>query len=281
MDTSIHRLTYLTFKSNIHQVSAQTNYIYQGKKKKGSILSRLEPTAHKHKVLFPHLITFARYPESRESKILFKFSPSVRAAAEVNNSLNLTVLSWCLRRPWGHSVCTFIFHHLPCCPNLSPFSNLKCQYPLKQKKSRKKKTPAWAFCSSGACKDCALLDYSTRNLHLPIFVVRFFFFRPRALLTTSQKGSTLHQPAQKQTLHHRHKRTCLRKPGEETYLDIWAGSAAGSRLWHDSWGDGEEQQCSRWRGKKKIHRILKSNHFTNPTGAISEEQLVQTRLCNL
>lgn len=232
-------------------------------------------------MLFPHLITFARYPESRESKILFKFSPSVRAAAEVNNSLNLTVLSWCLRRPWGHSVCTFIFHHLPCCPNLSPFSNLKCQYPLKQKKSRKKKDSRLSLLLLRSLQGLRPAGLLHTKFTFTNICRAFFFFRPRALLTTSQKGSTLHQPAQKQTLHHRHKRTCLRKPGEETYLDIWAGSAAGSRLWHDSWGDGEEQQCSRWRGKKKIHRILKSNHFTNPTGAISEEQLVQTRLCNL
>lgn len=32
---------------------------------------------------------------------------------------------------------------------------------------------------------------------------------------------------------------------------------------------------------QKIHRIFNSNHFANPTGAISEAQHVQRRICNL
>lgn len=119
------------------------------------------------------------------------------------------------------------------------------------------------------------------------------FFWGRALLPPSLKrGSTLHQPAHEQILDHRHKCTCLMKPGEETYLDILAGSASvGSWVWHNSWGNGEEQRCSRWSQKKKnvknkqntqkIHRIFNSNHFANPTGAISEAQHVQRRICNL
>lgn len=62
------------------------------------------------------------------------------------------------------------------------------------------------------------------------------FFWGRALLPPSLKrGSTLHQPAHEQILDHRHKCTCLMKPGEETYLDILAGSASvGAWVWHNS-----------------------------------------------
>lgn len=70
--------------------------------------------------------------------------------------------------------------------------------------------------------------------------------------------------------------THVTKPGEETY---WAGSASvGSRVWHDSWVDSEEQRCSSL--SYKIHRIFNLNHFAKSTRAIREEQHVQRRMCN-
>lgn len=57
--------------------------------------------------------------------------------------------------------------------------------------------------------------------------------------------------------------THVTKPGEETY---WAGSASvGSRVWHDSWVDSEEQRCSSL--SYKIHRIFNLNHFAKSTRA--------------
>lgn len=73
---------------------------------------------------------------------------------------------------------------------------------------------------------------------LKIYICQYLSCVFLGMCTTSaisHRGSTLHQPAHEQTLHHRHNCTYLTKPGEETYLDIRAGSASvGSQVWHDS-----------------------------------------------